>query len=113
MLNQNNDSDQDENASEDYNSDDETDRTGDPPLPWYQFNVVSTTIITWDSFFALVVWMNIIWTPLAICFSHEFYEYEESTVDWVAFDLLFESFWWIAFFINLNRVDLVRKIITP
>ena len=67
----------------------------------------------WDGFFGLVVLMNIIWTPLAIVFQETYHAREDTPVNWKAFDLFIEMLWAFAFFINLNRVDIIRKIITP
>ena len=34
-------------------------------------------------------------------------------MDWVSFEIFLNALWLIDFYINLNRVDLIRKIITP
>ena len=48
------------------------------------------------------------WTPLAIAFHSSIYDGN----DWMTFDLFIESLWAIAFFINMNRVDFLRQIVT-
>ena len=107
MLDQPIPSDADASDDEGFNSEDEKDPMASnlPELPWYQFNIRSTTIKVWDSFFALVVLYNNIWVPISICFSHDLFVDKEN--DWFALDLISHSLWLIAFFINMNRVDLV------
>ena len=48
--------------------------------------------------------------PLSISFSHDLYVNKEE--DWLALDLIMNGFWLIAFFINMNRVNFVMKIVT-
>lgn len=105
MLNQPIPSDAEASDDEGYNSEDENDDMANslPELPWYQFNNQSTTIKVWDSFFAFVVLYNNIWVPIAICFANDLFVNKEN--DWFALDIISHSFWLIAFFINMNRVD--------
>ena len=63
----------------------------------------------WDSLFALVILFNIIWAPLAIGFQQYFYNTGDD-IDWDALDLTINGLWGLAFFVNLNRVDLTRHI---
>ena len=56
--------------------------------------------------------MTCIWTPLAIIFKETFHEDDNTTVDWVVLDSINNGFWALAFFINLNRVDIARKLET-
>ena len=65
----------------------------------------------WDSFFALVVLFTCIWTPLAIIFKNNFH-FGGVDINWVVLDIFINGFWALAFFININRVDFVRKIVT-
>ena len=65
----------------------------------------------WDSFFALIILWNIVWAPLAIAFQHDLYKPSDD-VDWKVLDLIVNGFWLIAFFINCNRVDFVKQIVT-
>lgn len=67
--------------------------------------------MVWDSFFALVMMFTIVWVPLAIVFTDSFHNAEDS-INWVAFELFFHGLWLVAFAINLNRVDFVKKIIS-
>jgi len=69
-------------------------------------------MLVWDSFFAIIILFNFIWTPLAIAFHHDLYGDETNETKWIALDLFTNSLWLIAFFINLNRVDTVMKIIS-
>ena len=78
-------------------------------MPWYKFNVHSFNMKIWDSLFALVILFNIIWAPLAIAFQQYFYNVGDD-IDWDALDLTINGLWGLAFFINLNRVDLTRHI---
>ena len=80
-------------------------------MPWYQFNTHSFTVQAWDSFFAAIILLNVIITPLSIVFPEHFHEDEEA-IDWLGLELFLNSLWVIDFFINLNRVDFVRKIDT-
>ena len=58
-----------ENAdSESTMSEEEQDVQETQTIPWYQFNTVSFTVKVWDCFFGLIVLVNIIVTPLSICF---------------------------------------------
>ena len=63
----------------------------------------------WDSFFALVILFNIIWAPLAIAFQNYFYQPNDD-IDWDALDLTINGLWFLAFFVNLNRVDLTMHV---
>ena len=78
-------------------------------MPWYKFNVHSFNMKIWDSLFALVILFNIIWAPLAIGFQQYFYNVGDD-IDWDALDLTINGLWGLAFFVNLNRVDLARHI---
>jgi len=51
-------------------------------------------------------------TPLSISFPQSFH-LKIGGINWVAFELFMNGLWAIAFFININRVDFVLKIITP
>ena len=95
--------------TDEFNSDDEQVDHSNPPVKWYQFNVKSSFIVFWDSFFGLIILYNIIWAPLAIAFYDSLYGDDESETNWVALDLFFNSLWAVAFFINCNRVDFVRQ----
>ena len=66
----------------------------------------------WDSFFALVVLENIIVTPLSICFPHDFHHEKNTGMNWLAFEIFLNCLWALHFFINLNRVDFIRKVTT-
>ena len=55
---------------------------------------------------------NIIITPLTLVFPENFHESKDKTVDWLSLELFFNSLWFLDFFINLNRVDFIRKIVT-
>lgn len=104
MLDQRIPSDIESDNSDGYNSDDERIQETQLDLPWYKFNVHGQMIRVWDSIFALVILFNIVWSPVAIAFQHNFYQ-EDDTINWDALDLTINAFWLIAFFINLNRVD--------
>ena len=41
----------------------------------------------WDSFFALVVILNLVWVPLAIVFTDSFHAAEDSSINWVALEM--------------------------
>ena len=56
----------------DFNSDDEKEILNTETVNWYQFNTHSSSMKAWDSFFALIVLLNIILTPLTICFRSVF-----------------------------------------
>ena len=111
MLNQPFETDSD-SGDEGYNSEDEQDGVVHRGLPWYQFNVHSTSMRIWDSFWSLVLLYTIIWTPLAIAFQDNFHGNEDSGVNWVALDVFINVLWFIAFLINLNRVDFMLQIVT-
>ena len=66
----------------------------------------------WDSFFALVVILNLVWVPLAIVFTDSFHAAEDSSINWVALEMFIQILWLLAFVINLNRVDFQKKITT-
>ena len=51
-------------------------------------------------------------TPLSLSFPDSYHNNKDS-IDWFAFELFMNGLWAIYFFINLNRVDFVLKIITP
>ena len=103
----------DEGTNRDYNSsDDEVNFSSSNPISWYQCRKKSSSLRIWDSFFAVVVLITCIWTPLAIVFKDSFYLNEESSINWVFLDSFNNSLWALAFFINLNRVDFASKIET-
>ena len=58
-----------------------------------------------------MILLNIIITPLSIVFPEHFHDNEEA-IDWVGFELFLNSLWLIDFFINLNRVDFRKKIVS-
>ena len=66
----------------------------------------------WDSFFALVCLENIIVTPLSIAFPHNFHSKDGNGINWLAFEIFLNTLWSINFFININRIDTIRKIIS-
>ena len=76
-------------------------------MPWYKFNVHSSNMKIWESFFALVILFSIIWAPLVIAFQQYF---EGDDIDWDALVLTINGLWGLAFFVNLNRVDVTRHI---
>lgn len=96
---------------DDFNSDDEREIQEQPQVPWYQFNTHTFTVQAWDSFFAVIILLNVIMTPLSIVFPEHFHE-DEDAIDWLALEMFLNALWVIDFFINLNRVDFVRKIDT-
>ena len=102
-------SDNDEDGTE-LDSDEETKVVNNNQTKWYQFNVNSYSMQVWDSFFALVVLENIIVTPLSICFPKDFHNDKTTGMNWLAFEIFLNILWAIHFFINLNRVDFIRKI---
>ena len=67
-------SDQDSDADGDFDSDEEFEDAEAKDLPWYQFNTNASTIKTWDSFFAFVIFYNLFWSPVAIIFAENFHE---------------------------------------
>ena len=96
-----------------YNSsDDEKEKSANHPISWYQCWIKSYSMRIWDSIFALVVLSTCIWNPLAIVFDDSFHLKEDSDINWVVLDSFNNGLWALAFFINLNRVDFVRKIET-
>ena len=105
-------SEDDDSQDEGYNSDDEQDHKDTTTLEWYKFNIYGSQMKVWDSFFSIVILFNFIWTPLVIAFHHDLYGDETNDTNWVVLDVINNSLWLIAFFINLNRVDSVMKIIT-
>ena len=48
-------------------------------------------------------------TPLAIAFPHDFHADNTTGMNWLAFEIFLNCLWFIHFYINLNRVDHVRK----
>ena len=78
-------------------------------MPWYKFNVDSYTVRVWDSLFAFVILLNIIWAPLAIAFEKDLKQTEEG-VNLNTIYQINNGLWFVAFFINLNRVDFPRHI---
>ena len=95
---------------EDFNSDDDKDAESEYDIPWWQFNVHSFSMHVWGCLFAVVVWYALIFVPLACVFHKSFHDNANSQVDWFALDIFNETIWTIQFFINMNRVDPVRKI---
>ena len=97
--------------SEESSSDEEHGKDDKETVLWYQFNTLSFTVRVWDCFFALNICVNIILTPLTLVFPEVFHESEDN-FDWLTFELFYNFFWLIDFYINLNRVDFLRKKIT-
>ena len=57
----------------------------------------------WDSFFALVILENIIVTPLAIAFPHDFHADDSTGMNWMAFEIFLNILWFFHFYINCNK----------
>lgn len=95
--------------TDDYNSDDEKFLANKTNLPWWKFNTASSTMMVWDSFFALVILTNIILIPISICFAENFHESSEPDIDWTTFGMFMNGLWAMYFFLRINRVDYARK----
>jgi len=58
------------------------------------------------------VLLNLILTPLAICFPDDLHENKNTNFSWLALELVLNLLWAFNFVINMNRVDPILKIFT-